>query len=177
MSFLGNLFGSGDALTGYNYLKNNPLMNQAQGAGSTALGAQGTLQGQEGALLGLGGDTAAANAAYQNYLGSTGYKFQLGQGQQAVDSNAASKGMLNSGATAKALTQYGQNLGSSYFNNYLGQLGGLNSQYQGTVNAGLGAAQAVGQAGTQGGIAQANENANIFGSLFGAAGKALGGQL
>lgn len=174
MSFLGDLFGTNQPMTGYNYLKNNPLMNQAQGAGSTALGAQGTLQGQEAALLGLGGDSAKANAAYQNYLGSTGYKFQLGQGQEAVSGNAASKGMLNSGATAKALTQYGQNLGSSYFNNYLGQLGNLNTQYQGTANAGIGAAEAVGQAGTQGGIAAGANQADVFGSILGMGGKAAG---
>lgn len=77
------------------------------------------------ALLGQGGDAGAAKAGLDNYLGSTGYNFMLDQGSKAITGNAAAKGLLNSGSTAKALTSFGQNIGSQYFNNYLGQLGSL----------------------------------------------------
>lgn len=76
-------------------------------------------------LLGVGGDPTAANGAFQNYLNSTGYNFRLDQGSKAITGNAAAGGLLNSGSTAKALTGYGQNLGSQEFGNYLGQLGNL----------------------------------------------------
>ena len=73
-------------------------------------------------LLGVGGDPTAANAAFQNYLGSTGYNFQLGQGQNAVASSNSAAGLLNSGSAIKGLAKYGQNLASTSFQNYLGNL-------------------------------------------------------
>jgi len=74
------------------------------------------------ALLGLGGDPAASKAAFDTYKGSTGYDFRLGQGVRALDASAASRGNLLSGAALKSLDQYGQNIGSAEFGNYLGQL-------------------------------------------------------
>jgi hypothetical protein len=66
----------------------------------------------------------AVGGAFQNYLDSTGYNFQLGQGVNAVNQSAAARGLLHSGATLKALTNYGQNMGKSYFSQYLNQLSG-----------------------------------------------------
>jgi hypothetical protein len=80
------------------------------------------------ALLGLGGDTGAQDAAFQNYRDSTGYQFGLDQGTQAITGGAASKGLLNSGSTAKALSQFGQDYASTKFNDYLTQLSGLAGQ-------------------------------------------------
>lgn len=77
------------------------------------------------ALLGLGGDKQAADAAFDNYLNSTGYRFQLDQGNKAVTGAAGAKGLLKSGATLKALQKQGQNTGATYFNNYLGQVGNV----------------------------------------------------
>lgn len=78
-------------------------------------------------LLGLQGDTGA-NSAFNKYLDSTGYNFALNQGTNAITSNAASRGLLDSGATGKALTGYGQQLGGQYFNQYIQQLLGLGNQ-------------------------------------------------
>lgn len=81
-------------------------------------------------LLGIGEDnspegTQASRTAFDKYLGSTGYKFQLGQGMAALDASSASKGLRGSGASIKAAVDYGQQAGSSYFDKYLGQLGGV----------------------------------------------------
>jgi len=160
------------ALTGYNYLTSGAgsgYANQLMGTGQQANAAQS-------ALLGLGGNTAQAQNAFNNYLGSTGYQFQLGQGQNAVNSNAAASGMLNSGGTLKALQQYGQGLASNYFNTYLGQLGGLSAAGQQTLNT-------IGSTGTNGGAAGAAAVSNNLSnagaaqaggitSAFGAAGQA-----
>jgi hypothetical protein len=78
-------------------------------------------------LLGIGSssatnDNGAYNNAFQNYLNSTGYQFQLGQGMKALNSGWAAKGLLNSGAAEKAAMQYGRNIASSAFGNYLGAL-------------------------------------------------------
>jgi hypothetical protein len=184
---IGSLFGSnqaaskeneaaGTALTGYNYLSGNPLIQQAQTNATTAMGNQNTALGQQAGTVGaeqqLLTSNGTNNPAYQNYLNSTGYQFQLGQGEQAIGNNAAAKGLLNSGATAKALTSYGQGTAAQSFNNYLGQLSGvagqqgqLASAYGGQVGQGLAAAQAVGQAGTTGGATAANMQAQAGQSI------------
>lgn len=160
---------SGLDLTGYNYLTKGagaPTIQAAQGAGIPASGRQSSIQGTEGALLGQGGDTAAANTAFNNYLNSTGYQFQLDQGSKAITGNAASRGLLNSGSTAKALEGYGQNLASGYFNNYLNQLSGLNQQAYNTAGQGINATVSAGSAGTQGGVA-AGQNTQAGGDAMG----------
>lgn len=156
---MGSLFGTSYANEGFNYLTGNNGIGGYIGTGNNA-------NNQIAALLGLGGDSAAANAAFQKYLGSSGYKFNLAQGQNAINSNAAARGMLNSGATAKALTSYGQNLGSQYFNNYIGQLSGL-------ASSGLNAAGVISDAGKEGPYA-GELQANGLGGLLGMGIKTLG---
>jgi len=79
-------------------------------------------------LMGVG-PNAMTNAQVSSYLTNLpGYQFQMQQGTQAIDRSAASQGLLNSGATGKALQQYGQGLGSNYFGQYLNQLQFLSNQ-------------------------------------------------
>lgn len=155
--------GAAQSLTGYNYLNSNPLIGQLQTNGQAQSAAEGATTGNINQLL-TSNDTN--NPAFQNYLKSTGYQFQLGQGEGAITGNAAAKGILNSGATAKALTGYGQGLASTTFNNYLTQLGSLAGLQGSQAGQGLTAAQTVGQAGTAGGIAS--------GQLTAQAGQSLG---
>lgn len=46
-----------------------------------------------------------------------GYQFRLGEGQKQIESSAAARGGLLSGAAAKALTKYNQNFASNEFQN------------------------------------------------------------
>lgn len=112
-------------------------------------------------LLGLQGD-AGANQAFQNYLNSSGYKFQLGEGMKAITSNNAARGLLNSGATLKKVQEYGQNLASTGFNNYLGQLGSV-------VQSGLGAGGLITSAGQT-----SSSNSKESGGIGGLIGGVLG---
>jgi len=89
------------------------------------------------ALLGYG-DPKAAEAGFNRYLDSTGYKFQLGQGVEALNTSAANRKLLNSGANLKAVSNYGQEMGRQYFDSYLGKLAAP-QQY------GFGAASALGE--------------------------------
>lgn len=162
---LGSLAGGQSAksndLTGYNYLagKNgtpgpgSDYVNRGQVAAKLQTGTQDA----EGQLLGTAPVQQGTKNAFSNYLNSTGFKFQQQQGTQAITGSAAARGILNSGATAKALTSYGQNLGATGFTNYLGQLSSLNTQQGGVAGAGLDAAKAIGSAGTTGGIQAGND--------------------
>jgi hypothetical protein len=154
------------ALTGYNYLNS--------GAGAPAsqhIIQQGQTAGdQQGALLGLGGNTAAAQQGFKDYQNSTGYQFQLGQGQRAVSTNAATAGLLNSGGNEKALAQYGQGLAGQSFNNYLGQMNtlrGAGQQQLGMVSgAGSGfGAMAASNAIQGGGAALGSATASMGGAI------------
>lgn len=174
---------AGAALTGYNYLTSGAggaPENTYIGAGTNALSNQQGTQNTEAQLLGT--QTLGSNATngFNNYLNSTAYNFQLGQGTNAINSDAASKGLLDSGGTAKALQAYGQNLAGTTFNNYLSQLGNLNSQQGGTATMGQTALGQIGEAGTAGGQGASNAltnmgNAQAAGtqSLFSGIGNAL----
>lgn len=143
------------ALTGYDYLKNNAAVNAAQGAGTGAINAQA-------GALGLNGQPAQ-DEAFNNFLNSMGYRTELDYGRRAIEGSAAARGKLNSGATLKSLTRFGQDLAQKGYGQYLGFLGGLSGQ-------GLNAAQSVGAAGSSGGATAAStqpEKKGILGRFFG----------
>ncbi len=127
--------------------------------------------------------------AFDNYRNSTGYQFRLNEGNKAIGANFAARGLNNSGAAVRRAMDYGQNIASGEFGNYLGYLSnqqgvgfgaasaqaGVGQNYVNTVsannnNAGSAAANAAllrGQANANmwGGILQGA--GNIFGSSFG----------
>jgi len=106
-------------------------------------------------LLGLNG-AEAQSAAYSAFRTDPGYQFALEQGIGAIDKSAAARGNLNSGATLKALQQYGQGMADQSYGSYLQRLMGLGQQ-------GLGATQAA-----VGTIGQGLQNQ--FGANYGSAG-------
>ncbi len=146
------------AMGGFNYLQGSPIGQQYLPAGGAAIQ-------QQQALLGLGGDPAAAQAAFQQYQNSTGFQGQMQAGQQAVTGSAAARGMLGSGSTLKALQAHGQQLGAQSFGNYFNQLGGV-------AGMGMQAGGMVGQA-AQGGYGQ--QAGMQYGSQMGAQQTRAGG--
>lgn len=50
-----------------------------------------------------------------NFEADPGYAFRQEQGQKALERSASAKGMLNSGALGKALTEYGQDFASNEY--------------------------------------------------------------
>lgn len=82
---------------------------------------------------------AAANPVggqeYQGYTATPGYDFRLQQGLGAVDMSAAARGGLNSGATLKASQQFGRNLATEDYGNYLNRLTGMASNGQNAAGA------------------------------------------
>jgi hypothetical protein len=128
----------------------------------------------------------------QDIYDDPSYQFRLQQGQDSIQSGAAAQGGLLSGATQKALLNYGQDAASQEYGNAynrfnadqtnqynrLSNLVGLGQNaaaQQG--NAGMQTAQAVANntmaganAQAAGTIAAGNRTANNFSSLLGAAG-------
>lgn len=165
-SLLGGKSAKSNDLTGYNYLAGKNGVQSYVNNGKQANTAQADLLGLNGAA---GSDRTAP--AFKNYLDSTGYQFQMDQGTRAITGNAASRGLLGSGGTAKALTNYGQGIAAQHFDNYLSQLGGQSNQ-------GLTASGQIGAAGTAGGAkageAMQSGTTNFFGKLAGVAGSLIG---
>jgi hypothetical protein len=89
-----------------------------------------------------------------------GYKFRMEQGVDALDASAAARGRLLSGAQQKALTQYGQDMGSQeYANAYAREANKVANRYNilSSLSSG-GQASAAGQAQTTGQLAQSSGN-------------------
>lgn len=117
----------------------------------TAAGLQSLPAAQN--LLGLNGPEYAAQAM-GNFQQNPGYQYQLSEGLRAVDSGAAARGMLRSGATMKAEQTLGANLANQSFDTYYNRLMGLTQIGQNSA-AGVGAA----------GIQTANSQANVLGNM------------
>ncbi len=79
--------------------------------------------GRINALLGLGAGANDARRAFDQFRNSTGYKFRLGEGMNALNSGYAGAGTIQSGAAMRDAVEYGQNFASNEFGNYLGALG------------------------------------------------------
>lgn len=107
-----------------------------------------------------------------------GYQFQLDQGVQAVDRSQAARGLLNSGATGKALAQYGQGLAQSYMGQYTGGLQEIANRGEGatqsTAAAGAGAANQIQQADLYAGNAAAQGDINVSNAIQSGLGQAVG---
>lgn len=153
---------------------NNTLASTGQ---NSYTGATNVLNGALG--IGNGGDTAASDAALQNYQNSTGYKNQLQQGSNAITDNAAAAGLLNSGDTLKALNTYGQNTAASSYQNYLSNLQSQQASGQqattSVANTGQQATSTLGNVGTTAGTNNANNASTNAASSVGDLGSIASG--
>lgn len=158
---------------GFNYLKGNALVGQAQQYGGESMDRAQQAGGLSGALLGLGGDQQAAEQGFQQYQDSTGYQFRMDQGMAGIEGSRAARGVLNSGATAKELTSYGQNMASQEFGNYMDQLNRQEGMAQNAAGMGLQSAYQVGSsgatAGNQAAKVESSRSSNMMSGIGGLA--------
>lgn len=98
-----------------NLARLSPLYNTGMGAGRQGVGElEGLLKTPgQGLLQGYGQFQAPTLQEAQN---TPGYQFTLQQGENALQNSAAARGDLLSGNTMKALTDYGQNLANTTYN-------------------------------------------------------------
>jgi hypothetical protein len=104
------------------------------------------------------------------YQQSPGYQFRFNEGQRAVQNGAAANGMINSGATAKALTRFGQGIAADDYGQWMNRQAALAGVGQtAATQSGQAAGQYGGQAAgvsTNLGNAIAGNTANI-GNVYG----------
>ena len=129
----------------------------------------------------------------EQFQADPGYQFRMSEGIKALERSAAARGLLSSGPTLKGITQYGQNVASSEYENafsrYLTQREAAMDPYR--YLTGVGQAAAAGQAaniGTTGAAladiaaqrgnvqaAQYMGTAGAIGNALGSVGQAIGG--
>jgi hypothetical protein len=119
------------------------------------------------ALYGEGGAYAAAPTMAEIQM-DPGYGFRLAEGQKALERSAAARGNLLSGGTGKALTRYGQEMGSQEYMNAF-------NRYQTERQARLNPLQSlanVGQTSSQQLAGQAGQFGSNMAEAIGAGGQA-----
>jgi len=103
---------------------------------------------------------------FDDYKKNAGFDFALNRGQQGITGNAAARGLLNSGSTAKALAEFETGLGSQMYNNWLDRLNGA-------AQTGIGASGVLtGAGGISSGTSSSkgsgtDSGKGILGTLFG----------
>lgn len=114
-----------------------------------------------------GNVTNTLNADQRNALIKTdpGYQFRLTQGQNALQASQAAKGGLLSGGAMKEIMNDSQGVASDQYNSYVNQLFGLAGMgQQAATNMGnyaIGAGSQIANYMQQGGMAAANNYANM----------------
>lgn len=115
------------------------------------------LQGQQGMASQIISDANAGNneifsflqgnnpAGFEQYKRSSGYDNIFGEAMRGVTANAATRGLLSSGATLRATQDRAGQLAQQQYQNYLQQLMGAN---QARMQSGLGLAGTIAGAGS-----------------------------
>lgn len=108
MGFFQDLFGNKSANTALNNASND--IKSSFRYGELALQPFAAAGAAQNRLMDLGGynGAPAQAAAGAQFHADPGYDFKVKSGIDAIDASAASRGMLHSGATMKALSDYGQ---------------------------------------------------------------------
>lgn len=164
-----------NALQGYYGLGGNSVPG-VSGFGDPSSGlvptANGGIQRQ---IPGGGAQPMDYNSIIQNL---PGYQFNFDQGETAVQRNLAARGLLQSGAGVKALTQYGQGYASQATQDYLNglrSLAGLGEvSSQATGAAGQNAANNISQSQLYAGNATASSYVNAANAVNNGLNNAVG---
>jgi hypothetical protein len=116
----------------------------------------GTAVGRELGQKSMGDAYAMLQPGY-DYKTSPGYDFRFDEGQRAVESSAASKGMLMSGGNLKDLVRFGDGVASADYGDSFNRYSTLAGLGNASMNTGANAASnfAQGGANTLQGIGQA----------------------
>lgn len=123
----------------------------------------GRTGGGAGGFSGGGGGSSPLDVFFK----SAGGQFILDRGSEAITANQAASGLLNSGSTLKALTEFGSGVGSTFFQMFLQNLSALSS-------SGLSAGQSLAGVFTDTGARLADTKQNQIAGITKGVGSILG---
>jgi len=160
------------------------MYDQTRADNMPALDARNASLSRMRELLGIGGNTGASgygslgkSLTSKDVMSEPGYQFGLTQGQDALNSQLAARGMRNSGAALQAASRYGTDYATTKYDNAFNR---LQTQDNNTFNR-LGTLSGAGQVGTsqigQAGANMANNVSNTqtqLGNALAASGIAQG---
>ena len=89
---------------------------------------------QQAQAPGSAGAGYTAQQVTDKLRATPGYQFKFNEGQRGVESSAAARGGLFSGAAAKALTRYGQGVADQGYGDYMDRLASLAGLAQSATN-------------------------------------------
>lgn len=115
-------------------INNRVTQLYSQFGGGKSVGAAGY---ETGTPANLGGYTAGQNQqdAFAMFRNTPGYQFGLDEGAKTVQASAAARGGLNSGATLKALTKFGNDYADQQgYTPYMNRLAALSGMAQTSAN-------------------------------------------
>lgn len=109
-------------------------------------------QAGQSALSGMQDADFSRDFAMSDYQADPGYQFRMAEGMKALENSAAARGSLNSGATLKAISRYGQDMASQEYQNAYNRFNADRDRRFGRLSslAGIGANAAGQMAGVAG---------------------------
>lgn len=173
--------GTADAIAAQERMANNALAAQtSMGANQLALvrDIYNTNRADQAPYRQAGYNALGQFAANANvpFGQDPGYQFRVQEGQRALQNSAAARGAFGSGATARALVDYGQQAGSQEYGNYMNRLAALAGMGQTATNQTGAAGQAYGAQAGGAMAGQANALSGIYSSLGSGQAGLLSGQ-
>jgi hypothetical protein len=129
--------------------------------------------------------TQGALEAFNAFKNSGNYQFLFDQGSKAVQMSALPGGGFDSGATRKALQNYGQNTAANFYGGWMDRLAQQQQLGMGAASALAGVGQnfvsqvsannnSAGSALANSALMQGNAQANMWGGIAGGIGQAIG---
>lgn len=109
------------------------------------------VQGGQQGFAQLGDELAGG---FEGYKDKAGFNFLMDRGAGDITSNAAAKGLLNSGGTMKGLTKFAMGLGDTFYGNYLDKLGNFSQLGLGAASPLVGAGSFSNSSGSSSGFSE-----------------------
>ena len=108
------------------------LFGGSKSTSSSSNKAYEYLKEQLGGAIGTGGNflnrlSDELAGGFDDFKRKAGFDFRLGQGLRGITGTGAASGLLRSGGTGRSLVDYGNNLQSTMYGNYLDRLSGMSN--------------------------------------------------
>lgn len=159
MSVLGWLTGSDDAAQAQRDAANQMAQTQLQMYNQTRADNEPYRQAGYKYLGQLDNQMGDLNRSFTmaDFQSDPGYQFRMQQGQKAIEASASARGLVGSGKTLKALSDYGQGMGAQEFQSAYDRFTNDRNQRFGKLSTMAGFGQSANQMNAGAGMNYANQ--------------------